>query len=204
MKLPRSISMAAIPVLFLFISSQGILAASSQDSAATVGFYENNPDGDLTLDSVPGLDFGSQKISLSDEAYNSLNLTPFIQVTDNRSINNATGWNVTVKASPFTSTTSTSTLNGATINFSNGDSTSDLTYTKPTTIPFVVTTDGDVGTVKVVSAKQGEGRGTWKTSWLPTTSNPATNDSVTLHVPGGIMANEQYTSTLTWTLSNTP
>lgn len=202
-KLSRMMYMVASLVLFSLIFSQGILAASSQDSAATVGFYQDNPNGALRLDSVPSLDFGSQKLSLSDSTYKSLNLSPTVQVTDERSINNATGWNVTVKASPFTSTTSTSKLNGATIHFSNGDSVSDLNYTKPTTVPFILTTDGDVGTVKIVSAKQGEGRGTWKTSWFPTPS-AVTNDNVTLNVPGGVMENEQYTSTLTWTLSNTP
>ncbi|WP_379970790.1 WxL domain-containing protein [Ectobacillus sp. sgz5001026] len=201
MKLSRSIFIAAIPILFLPIYTQGALAATT--SAATVQFNAD-PVGALSLDSVSDLGFGAQDSSLTDKIYESTNLTPGVQVTDERSINNATGWHVTVSASPFTSTPSASTLNGATINFSNGDSTSSLNYIKPTTAPFVLTTDGVTGTVTVVSAQTGEGRGTWNTSWLPTQGTPVTNDSVTLHVPGGIMVPEAYTSTLTWTLLDTP
>lgn len=193
----------AIPILFFPVYSQGVLAATTQDSTAAVQFNADAA-GALSLDAVPGLDFGLQDSSLSDVIYQSTNLNPIVTVTDERSVNNATGWHVTVSATTFTGTTATNKLNGATINFSNGDSTSSLSYTKPTTPDFVLTTDGVIGAVNPATAAAGAGRGTWDTSWLPTQGSPVTNDSVTLHVPGGTMAPDSYSSTLTWTLSDTP
>lgn len=203
MKLPRSIFMGVIPILFLSIFAEGVFAATTQGSAATVKFTQSvDPGSQLTLDSVPTLDFGTKTVSLNDEIYENIASAPIVQVTDERSFSQATGWKVTVSASKFTTTAPdpVRTLDGAVINFSNGVASQvpDLGFGAPAPeTPINITTDGTLTTANVVSAASGEGRGTWQTSWL--------NNNVTLSVPGGHMDPDMvYTSNLIWTLENTP
>lgn len=226
-RLSRYLLISVVAIFSLTLFAQGIFAESTGTSNATVNFIEDtsvpgvldpeNPtdpfdpgDGDndptgnfgpLSLDYVSHLAFGEQIVSLEDETYEAKTLHPFIQVTDRRS--NPTGWSVTVKATPFADAGNTNLLAGATIQFSNGETLSDLgaMYVAPTTTDFTLTTDNQ--SKNVVSANSNEGRGSWITRWFPT-SPTTTNDSVKLSVPGGIMKATSYTSTLTWTLSDTP
>jgi len=230
-RLPKFFLIGFVVILSLTLFAQGILAetTSTGTSNATVNFIEdtsipdvldpenpNDPfdpgDGDndptgnfgpLSLDYVSHLAFGEQIVSLENQTYEAKTLQPFIQVTDRRS--NPTGWHVSVKATPFADVGNTNQLTGATIQFAMGETLSDLgsMYVAPTTTPFILTTDNVQR--NVVSAKSGEGRGSWITRWFPISpTTPTTNDSVKLSVPGGIMKATSYSSTLTWTLSDTP
>lgn len=200
MKLFKSLFMSVIPIIFLSIFSEGVLAATAQTtSAATVQFAP--PSGVLlTLDSVPALNFGTQTSSVSDKDYASLANAPLVEVTDQRDLSNATGWKVTVQATAFESTAG-GTLNGAQINFNSSGTPvqeSGIGSGAPTTpASFAITTDGSMGAVRIITAAAGDGRGTWETSWP--------KENIALHVPGGTMdSGLVYTSTLTWTLEDTP
>ncbi|RKQ31519.1 WxL domain-containing protein [Oceanobacillus halophilus] len=161
--------------------------------------------GPLSIDYVPKLDFGKQTISLIDKTYHTKNVEPFIQVTDKRG--EATGWTVTVSATPFES--DDDQLEGAKIKFQNATivtHTNYVDYGAPIPInngDIELTTDNV--TKPVVYAEEGKGRGSWLTRWFPTDESPENlNDSVSLTVIGGTAKDEMYTSTLTWTLENTP
>ena len=227
MKFSKFTTLGAAAVLSMAVLAQGILAVGPYDSEATVSFTEDiqapgildptdpstpfvpgvngnpvdPPTGDagpLSLDYVSSLDFGSQNISMAEETYEALSLKPFIQVTDKRATSD--GWNVTLSATEFTD--GANSLNGATLNFRNGEAVSNNSFSPPTPAIVELTTDGT--TVGVVSAAPDEGRGSWITRWFPTNAGATTNDSVTLTVPGGIAKEAAYASTLTWTLTNTP
>ncbi len=230
MRLSKYALFGVASILSLSFFSQGVLvfADSIGTSNATIEFSEDttvppvldptdpthpyvpgggdNPptgnSGPLSLDYVSHLNFGPQVISIKNVTYEAETLKPFIQVTDKRA--NPDGWHVTVKASPFASS-SLHELTGAYLTFKNGETLSDLgaMYGPPKTGPFTLYTDSQA--VKVVYANVNEGRGSWITRWFPKTpSGPTKNDSVMLTVYGGTMKAESYNSQLTWTLTTAP
>lgn len=201
MKIPRSIFTGVISVLLLAIFTEGVFAATADTgtSAATVQFTQ--PAGKLLrLDAVPSLDFGSHAASLTDQTYTALN-DPVLTVTDEGS--GATAWNVKVKATAFTNSNS-DPLEGASITFTSGAVDQILGIVNAVLglphpqSPINLSTDGTAA--GVVSAGDGllpYGMGSWDTSW--------TKANVSLSVYGGTMQPASlYTSTLTWTLEDTP
>ncbi|MGJ7919050.1 WxL domain-containing protein [Neobacillus sp. LXY-4] len=227
MRLSKYVFLGLACILSLFLSVQGVFAASTGTSNAIVNFIEdtsvppvldpddptdpyvpgdddNDPTGNygpLSLDYVSHIDFGQQVVSVKNVTYEAKTLKPFLQVTDKRGTPD--GWNVTVSATPFKSAGGNE-LAGAYLSFKNGTTISDLKdmYGPPVTGPFTLFTNNDA--VKVVYANPNEGRGTWITKWFPSNPTASTNDSVTLTVYGGTMKAESYTSTLTWTLTTAP
>ncbi|MGM0125946.1 hypothetical protein IGI37_003347 [Enterococcus sp. AZ194] len=179
-------------------------------------------DGPLSIDYVSDFQFNVQQISTKDQTYNaapqayttfdgeSTTGPNFVQVTDTRGTQ--TGWQLRVTQNAQFKTAENEELVGAKLNFANGHAISnqqnDLDETQKAAItPTVLaeTTDKDltpgVETV-IMTAEAGKGAGTWLYD-MGTEATAA--ESVKLSVPGkSSKLLKAYTSTLTWTLSNTP
>lgn len=167
--------------------------------------------GPLSLDYASALYFGENKISSKDEVYSAVaqklkdgsDRPNYVQVTDNRGIE--AGWSLQVKQDgQFMSSESNRELVGAMISFSNGQldtiSTSATpSFTKPS---FDLTVAGTGVAENIVSAKDGEGAGTFVYRF----GTDATKaDSISLSVPGTTTKlAETYATTLTWTLTDVP
>lgn len=161
--------------------------------------------GPLTLDYVSSVAFGEQEVSSNEQTYSSTSRKPFIQVSDRRGTGK--GWSVTATASGFQNEDNAASLAGATLSFQNGESASaSTTTTSPTASKQVdLPTDG-ASIVKVVSAKETEGMGTWINRWFGATPDDADslNDNVKLTIPGGSATLGSHEATITWTLSDAP
>lgn len=161
--------------------------------------------GPLTLDYVSSVEFGEQEVSSNEETYSATSRKPFIQVSDRRGTGK--GWSVTATASSFQDEDDASSLAGATLSFQNGESASASTTTSSPTASQNVNlpTDG-TSIVKVVSAKETEGKGTWINRWFGATPDDtdSLNDNVTLTIPGGSATIGSHEATISWTLSDAP
>lgn len=231
MKMNKLVHLFVVLFVSMFLAVATVFAVSTGESKVSVLFEEDtsipgildpddptkpyepgprDPDDDptgnagpLTLDYVSSLDFGTQKVSLTDQTYETTILRPFIQTTDRRG--EATGWIVQLKSTAIAHTSnSDEILSGATISFQNSECLSDLgdQYASPIPENFILTTDDEI--FNVVSAEEGAGRGTWITKWRALPEEEETNSSITLFVPGGTAKIGSYSATLTWTLSNAP
>lgn len=165
---------------------------------------ETNEYGVLTLDFVSNLQFETQKLNPNVTQYsaNLVNKTrPFAQVTDIRGTGN--GWVLRAQLGEFTNDvdeTNQETLAGTTITLNNGIAVTpkgnnseepDVVSNAPDTL---LTAGG--AAVNVTTAATGAGMGTWLTRW--------TNDDITLNVPAAAASQGNHTSTITWTLYDTP
>ncbi|WP_271004824.1 WxL domain-containing protein [Listeria seeligeri] len=161
--------------------------------------------GSLTLDYVSSVSFGEQEVSSSEQTYSATSRKPFIQVSDRRGTGK--GWSVTATASSFQDEDDASSLAGATLSFKNGESASASTTTSSPTASQNVNlpTDG-TSIVKVVSAKETEGKGTWINRWFGATPDDtdSLNDNVKLTIPGGSATLGSHEATISWTLSDAP
>lgn len=182
----------------------------------------NPTTGALRIDFASQINFGEQTISGAAKDYYALytELQPldeagqasgakkyvphYVQVTDNRGSN--AGWNLTVSGTTFKNSTG-EVLTGAALTLSDATLSSEMADTlKPSTVTPEVT----VGTTpaELVSAEADKGMGTWVDSFgtTPGMSSTDTNKSVKIHVPAEAkkIAGETYTSTLTWTINDTP
>lgn len=155
--------------------------------------------GPLTIDYVSNLDFGTHELTVEETTYQALNTLPFVQVTDRRGT--GAGWNLTVRASNFTSN-GTDTLPGATLTLSNGEAVSRLQdITAPAVSnEIVVATGGDAA--NVATAADNAGMGSWITRW--SAGGQETNPNVELTVPQAAASEGVHNSTLTWTLTDAP
>lgn len=157
--------------------------------------------GPLTLDFVSHFDFGTHSITTAETTYNVLNTRPFIQVSDRRGT--GAGWHVTAQLSAFTNDGAPS-LEGASIEFSNGEVASTSTSPAPSTSPFTLLSGGDSQRVTTATAADGalntaQGLGTWVTRWLGDG-----NESVQLTVLESTATPGTHTSTITWNLVDGP
>ncbi|WP_409022205.1 WxL domain-containing protein [Dellaglioa sp. P0083] len=166
--------------------------------------------GPLSLDYVSNFDFGSKnKVSGSDTTYyaapveitdskgTAKEVANYLQVTDNRGSN--AGWTVNVKQEgAFTD--GTKELTGAQLSMK--DQTFNSTNMDDVTTPAIAgTVAPTVGSdVKVVTANDGQGMGTWTDSF----GKDAAAKAVALTVPGKTAKNlnSTYTTDLTWTLTD--
>ena len=165
----------------------------------------NETAGDLTLDFVPHLYFGSNEIENDLAARyeavlpakgGSLSKGPFLQVTDRRIIPGQ--WTVSVQASAFESS-GTATLTGAYLTFSNGvvDSpTTNSGFDGPDLRGTDIRVDAGGGAVPLLSADTGKAPFTWIAHWI----GPE-NVGVFLDIPINTKQVGEHTSVLTWTLS---
>lgn len=167
----------------------------------------NDTAGDLTLDFVPHLYFGSNEIENDLAARyeavlpakgGSLTKGPFLQVTDRRIIPGQ--WTVSVKASTFMSN-GAKTLAGAYLTFSEGvvtspDTNSGFTGPKLRSEVIQVIADDLAGAVPLLSADTGEAPFTWLAHWIG-----EGDVGVFLDIPVNTKQVGEHTSVLTWTLS---
>lgn len=174
-----------------------------------VGPWEPGTNGPLSIDYASTLEFGENKITSADQVYNA---TPqdmedgstrpnWVQVTDVRG--GEQGWGLQVKQNAQFESATGKTLNGAVIKFMNGNV--DNQYSEsaaPTTFTegFELSPGGELQ--DVISAKAGEGAGTWVYQFGDDTTK---GESITLSVPGKTTKyNEAYSTQLTWTLTDIP
>ncbi|WP_439443455.1 WxL domain-containing protein [Listeria aquatica] len=172
--------------------------------------------GALRIDFASQLSFGKQKIFGQDMDYHppfsevkrasdgaTLYVPQFVQVTDNTGLN--AGWNLEVSGTPF-QTASGAELTGAALTLSGTTLRSKL---DPKYTPSTISSSLTVGSSPqlLVAASAGEGMSVWTAAFGDTEGSAlAPNNKITLHVPAETvkLADETYTSTLTWTLSSTP
>lgn len=168
--------------------------------------------GPLSIDYASSLDFGTQKITSKDEVYkakaqkyidkDSVEKTGpnFVQVTDNRG--SETGWTLQMKQNSQFETADADELTGAEITFKNGNIVTASDSAKPTGQATIVA--DPAGNLKnVMSAKDGQGAGTYLLDWGIDAATGA--DSIELSVPGSTTKYaKKYSTTFTWVLSDTP
>ncbi|MCU2243125.1 WxL domain-containing protein [Enterococcus faecalis] len=159
-------------------------AVAPQNSTGKVTFTA----GDLTLDKVPSFDFGTQQITAQDHDYDAQAQSE-VQVTDLRG--SSAGWTLTVTAGKLKA--GMKELTGAQVSLANGVVTNSSDETVTASDASLIPEQS----VKVMNAAAGNGNGV-------TTGNWQTTD-VKLHVPGATAKSaEQYTTDLTWTLTDAP
>lgn len=161
----------------------------------------SNQTGPLTLDYVSNFYFGSQVLSSKNESYDATDQrTPFAQVTDVRGT--GAGWRLIATLNGFTQDGEAS-LPGSIINLYNSSliTTGDNTNDKPTTSPEIVLSQN---AVDITTATDGQGKGTWLTTWDDEDTTTANNQNVVLNVPAASATAGEHTGTITWTLYNTP
>jgi len=199
--------------------------SQSTDASVTLtpGDGTGTHDGAVSLTAAPDLAFGTHKVTGKADNFD---ITSGSGITTNNGSTNKdakggavevvnsgsdAGWNVTVAASDFTDKTDPSnvkTLLGATIDLkgtpetdnADVDGKTDNTL-KPATIGIAAAgvgatttvTPGEANAVPVLTAAAGNGYGTWRNQ---------INDA-TLNIAGGNAAGT-YSSSLTWTIANTP
>ncbi|PEX06526.1 cell surface protein [Bacillus cereus] len=166
--------------------------------------------GPLSIDYASSLDFGKQKITSTDQVYkaaaqkfNDRGDGPnYAQVTDNRGTE--TGWSLQVKQEGQFKSESGKELTGAEITFNNGVVNTASASSKPSIVKssFSLTPEGNGVAENIMSAKAGEGAGTYV---LAFGDDATAADSIELSVPGKTTKYaEKYATSLTWTLTDVP
>ncbi|MCM3087528.1 WxL domain-containing protein [Bhargavaea ginsengi] len=221
MKVYKKVSLSVLSLLAAFSITSSVSAATSN---ATITFTPGagapevldpeNPEnpyeptdptdtgtgetGPLTLDYVSSINFGENEIKTTAQKYQSSTLRPFIQVTDRRGTGE--GWNVTAQMSNFTVDEQV-TLPGSLLTLSNGSVISTSKSDAPVPNNPVELNPGGTE-VKIVTADQNAGLGSWITRWLA--GNTESNENVTLEVPAGMATQGNHTAVITWTLTAGP
>ncbi|MBC1475216.1 WxL domain-containing protein [Listeria grandensis] len=170
--------------------------------------------GPLRIDYISNIHFGVQMMSGSDITYKAKYdevlisggakkyVPTYVQVTDNRGSN--TGWKLQVSNDQFAA--GTNELTGAVLTFKDARLNS-TNLAKPDNVEAVVLT-GNGMNQEVINAPEDTGMGVWTNAFGTVTGQDETseNASVTLKIPGITkkVANSQYVTTLTWTLTDTP
>lgn len=210
--LMAGVALAVVPTTT--VSADDNADTSAQTGASTAEFTVNA--GDLTLVSVPNLQFGNVNVadlqSTGDETFtlqqagNTVvgtqsptsaaddtpqgNSTGDLTVNDYRGTNS--GWTLTASLSQFSN--GSSTLSG-TIVLSNLTMTNSVSATIPTIQPAVIASSDTATPYKIEVAAKNAGQG----------SNTAAITSSTLAlIKSNDVVNGTYDATMTWTLTNAP
>lgn len=166
--------------------------------------------GALSIDYGSKFKFGTNKISATDKTYyaapdefkDGSKAPTFVQVTDKRGT--LAGWKLSISQSEQFKTADGEELAGAQLAFTKGQVASvvDEKYAPTTVSSEIALTPGESNTI-AVNAKAGTGVGTWIYRFG---KNEADNkDAVQLSVPGkSVKLAKQYSTTLIWSLDNTP
>lgn len=194
--------------------------------------HQPGTNGPLSIDYVSDFDFGTQKITSTDQTYNAkaqyykdtadgqaaLNPTVlFAQVTDNRG--NGAGWNLTVQQ-PKQLNNGTEDLAGAAISIKDmNTNTQSGSQVAKATAGANATLVPAGGAQVVMNAAANAGQGTWVDRFGTDANNLAdetgtdangadrkVDNAVTLFVPGAAnkMVGAKYSTDLIWTLNDTP
>lgn len=170
--------------------------------------------GPLSLNYVSDIQFGSydladletifyaslDTIEYADSSEKDLKRPNFVELTDNRGLN--TGWKLTVKQNGALRNTKGTELTGAQLAFKNTSVHSlDEISAVPTGFSKDIVTLSDSQNVLVLAAEQGTGMGSWSIQFGQDTNEG--KKSVLLTVPkGSVKENGYYSTSLTWTLSD--
>ncbi|MBQ0138385.1 MAG: WxL domain-containing protein [Kurthia sp.] len=172
--------------------------------------------GPLSIDVATNFNFESGKVSTKDETYKALptkvetesgaieERPNYVQVTDKRG--GQKGWTLSlVQNGQFKAATSGNELAGAEITIKNMETvaTPGTLATAPSIAPSSVTLSSTgASTNTILAADEDEGGGTWISRFGDLSTM---GDSVELKIPGkSVQEADQYTTSLTWTLSETP
>lgn len=184
--------------LVLGVSTSGVvvnaapISGSGSTTTARVGLKTEDTDK-VTLTNAPDIDFGSQKIGTGALTLNATNIDDDY---DDITVSNpglGTGWIVQVTATPFENE-GEQKLEGAELKFATGVPKAE-DGNNQSTAPTGAAITLNESTQTVFSAAANAGIGIW--------NNTYSNADFTLDIPAGNAAGD-YTSTLTWTLADTP
>ncbi|AVK63994.1 cell surface protein [Lactobacillus sp. CBA3606] len=173
------------------LAAQAADTTTSKDTTAEIELTQDETKKDITLDSAPDIDLGTNTNNLATQTYTANAVTGLAQVTNP---GNTDGWHVDVKGTSFTTSDSKSTLRGAALSLNSGQveaEDSSNASTAPTAQNVTVNSENQ----SILSADAGEGIGVFTMTH--------DKDNVSLNVPAGNAAGA-YKSTLTWTLTNAP
>ena len=185
------ISALIVMILTLAFGSVAFAAVADSDtSQATIEFSAGN----LELNSVPTLNFGTHTIDNTTTDFQTPTGPNTMQVADARG--SGLGWKVTAQLGVFSVSGGTTNIGSATITLTSGTAagvgTSDTAPTVNTPITLAMSGASDV----VATAAANSGRGTWNVSWA------ATNASINIPVQHQQIGT--HTATLSWTLEDAP
>lgn len=200
-----------------FKANESITAPVDPDNPGGGGVIPVDPDGretdkegtagPLSIDFASDFYFGEQKISAVDEIYYAApqkikvgvteegepiieNRANYVQVTDNRG--GAHGWDLSISQSGQFETADGTELDGAVITLGGAGHASASASEAPDVNEVAIDLED---TLPVMEAAEGEGAGT----------HLATFSEVSLSVPGTTVKEAaQYSTTVTWTLSDLP
>lgn len=171
------------------------------------------PAGPLSIDYASSLSFGEQTITSKNMTYYAETQKykdnagadqegpNFVQVSDNRGTE--TGWTLKVKQNGQFKTEANQELTAAKVTLSNGRVVSASQSAKPTTAPATIELNPTGAESVVMAAGDKEGAGTYLMSWGDSVDTAKT--SISLEVPGSTTKYaKKYTTTFTWTLTDTP
>lgn len=153
--------------------------------------------GSLTIDNVTNLNFGSHKVSASKEIYETISVSPNVQVTDKRGT--GAGWDLKVASSTFNTADGTE-LKGAFLRFKAGRTSTQLNNASASAATHAISFELDGSAQSIMSATADKGLGTWVNLLFNKVGH---NDYVYLEVPSGNKAGV-YTAELDWSLSDAP
>ncbi|MDR2933177.1 MAG: WxL domain-containing protein [Oscillospiraceae bacterium] len=182
-------------VAAVILSGMPVNAASEIDQGQTQASITFTG-GELKLNSVPVIDFGTHDISNELKEYAAESVTPVIQVGDLRG--NGNGWDLVVTLSPFTlSDAGGPTLQAAAIKIANPvvSAVNGTIGAPPVAVTDVEITSDSTDT-PVWKAAGGEGMGVWNLTWKA--------DDTKLVVKPGTARQGTSTATLNWSLQSTP
>lgn len=175
---------------------------------------EQGTPGPLSIDYASSLDFGTQKITSTNQFYKAApqkfkNRTKpegpnYVQVTDGRGSD--AGWSLQVKQNGQFKSTTDKVLTGAEIRFTNGSVASASASPFPSNFKDIfaltINKDGEGVADTIMSAKTGEGSGTYL---LVFGDDDSAGDSIELFVPGSTTKYaDKYATSITWTLTDVP
>ena len=184
---------SAVLAVVMVIAMGAIAFAAPADSDTSEAKIEFTA-GNLELNAVPALNFGSHTIDNTTVDFETPAGPSTMQVADARG--SGLGWKVTAQLGTFSVTGGTTPIGSATITLTNGTpsgiGTNDTAPVVKT--PVTLATGGAADTVATAAA--GSGRGTWNVSW------PADNASI--NVPVQHQQIGTHTATLSWTLEDAP
>ncbi|VDG30983.1 cell surface protein [Lactobacillus sp.] [Lactiplantibacillus mudanjiangensis] len=185
-------TLGVVALFAMPIAGQAASIVSGGNTTATVNL-EEDVNSDIEITSAPTIDFGTAKITASSMTLTANSIDDPITV---KNPGKTSGWNVTVNSDGFKNGTGEVDL-GATLNLDGGTPTPEEASNQSTapTAPSTVAVDGTGADSNVFTAQIGAGMGTW-------TDVFSTSD-VTLDIPAGA-STDQYTTNLTWTLTNGP
>ena len=189
---------------FVFGMAMAMLGSSVMAEPVTESsnaVFELKPGGNVAIESVPSFNFGEQMISATTETYLDESTNPSVRISDLRGTEE--GWSLSLGATAF-KTAEEKQLMGAIMYINGieiGNPNENISPAPTATLGSIEFGEGEDGAGvenMILNAEEGAGSGEWLGNFYDDSEN-----LVELEVPAGNKVGE-YTSTLTWTLSDAP